>query len=364
VAVLFPALAGCGLLDSDDSDSKSADPALSAPPAPEPGGAPTGAPAPPVSKNPAGTVSIALAGDVHFHERTASRLNDPDPLGPIGKTLADADIAMVNLETAITERGTGEAKPYKFRAPANALHKLQDIGVDVLSLANNHAADFGPVGVQDTLAAIKNPPIPVVGFGPDAAAAYKPAIVEKNGVKVAFLSASQVIDITSQKYAAGPGKAGIATALKADRLVQAVKEAKGRADAVVVFMHWGIEGDKCPSADQKGLAKKLSDAGAAAVVGTHAHVMQGAGMMGDTYVGYGFGNFLWYGTSPYPNSNDTGVTTLTLTAGKVVKEQFTPASIDKRGVPVPATGPEAKRITDRRDGLRPCTGLKTPGSVG
>lgn len=365
-AVGLVLVAGCGLLGGSDGDSDSggnaapagADASAAAPGGPAAPGA-SEAPVVPGSADPAGTITLAFAGDVHFNERTLPRLNAgaDTALGPISKTLSAADLAMVNFESAITERGTPEAKTYHFRAPASALPVLAKSGVDLVGMANNHAVDYGPVGLQDSLAAAKNPPIPVIGIGPDAAAAYKPWITEVKGVKVAFLAASQVQDITNQKYAAGANKPGIASALKADQLVAAVKAAKAKADVVVVYMHWGIEGDKCPSADQKGLAKKLADAGATAVVGTHAHVMQGAGMLGDTYVDYGFGNFLWYGTSPYPNSNDTGVTTLTIGGGKVVKETFTPASIDSRGVPMPQSGAEAKRISDRRDGLRPCTGL-------
>lgn len=363
--------AGCGLFggaDGDDGDvvrpAASGGPA-GTPSAAAPGGAPTGAPSP--SRPPAvpGTVTIAFGGDVHFTERTAARLDAgaETALGPIHAKLAEADLAMVNFESAITERGSGEEKLYLFRAPASALDELRNSGVDVVSMANNHAVDFGPVGLQDSLAAVKSPAIPVVGFGADAAAAYRPWITEANGVKVAFLAASQVQDLTNAKYAAGPGKPGIASALRADRIVQAVKDAKKKADAVVVYMHWGLEGSKCPSAEQKTLARQLADAGAAAVVGTHAHVMQGAGMLGGTYVGYGFGNFVWYGTSPYPDSDDTGVTTITLTRGKVVKEEFTPAFLDNRGVPMPSDGAEGKRIADRRDALRPCTGLGKVGAA-
>ncbi|NUU24958.1 MAG: CapA family protein, partial [Streptomycetaceae bacterium] len=281
-------------------------------------------------------------------------------LGPISTTLAQADFAMVNFESAITERGAPEEKLYHFRAPASALSELGRAGVDVVSMANNHAVDYGPDGLADSVAAAKNPAVPVIGLGADAAAAFKPWIAEANGVKVAFLAASQVQDLTNAKYAAGPSKPGIASALTSDRLVKAVKDAKKQAPVVVVYLHWGNEGDTCPDSRQTGLAKQLAQAGATAVVGTHAHVMQGAGMLGGTYVAYGFGNFLWYGTSPYPNSDDTGVTTLTITNGKVVKEAFTPALVDARGVPMPQQGAESARITGRRDSLRPCTGLAAP----
>ncbi|UGQ14956.1 CapA family protein [Yinghuangia sp. ASG 101] len=355
--------AGCSLLDgSDDAGGKSGSPVapVASAGAPTPGApSPTAPPRPPAVP---GTVTIAFGGDVHFSERTEARLaaGPETALGPLHETFARADFAMVNLESAITERGTAEEKLYHFRTPASSLDALAASGVDVVGMANNHAVDYGPVGLQDSLEAARTSALPVIGIGTDTAAAFRPWIAEANGVKVAFVAASQVQDLTNAKYAAGPRKPGIASALTATRLVQAVKEAKAAADVVVVYMHWGIEGQKCPSAEQKTLAQKLADAGAAAVVGTHAHVMQGAGMLGKTYVGYGFGNFLWYGTSPYPDSDDTGVTTLTITHGKVVGEEFTPAFIDGRGVPVPQTGAEAERITRRRDSLRPCTGLTAP----
>lgn len=355
---------GCSLLGSSDDSDADDSPVVPVASAAAPTAAapsPTASPRPPAVP---GTVTIAFGGDVHFAERTEARLaaGAETALGPIHETFARADFAMVNLESAITERGTAEEKLYHFRTPASSLDALAASGVDVVGMANNHAVDYGPVGLRDSLDAARTSSLPVIGIGPDTASAFRPWIAEANGVKVAFLAASQIQDLTNAKYAAGPNKPGIASALTSARLVQAVKDAKAAADVVVVYMHWGTEGQKCPSAEQKTLAKKLADAGAAAIVGTHAHVMQGAGMLGKAYVGYGFGNFLWYGTSPYPDSDETGVVTLTVTRGKVVKEEFTPAFIDQRGVPVPQTGAAAERVTERRDSLRPCTGLTAPPS--
>ncbi|WP_405016120.1 CapA family protein [Kitasatospora sp. NBC_00070] len=311
--------------------------------------------------DPAATITIAFAGDVHFEGRTESRLNVKAPeqaLGPISRTLAAADLSVLNLETAITERGAPEPKTYTFRTSARALKVLQDSGVDVVSLANNHAVDFGPAGLADTLAAKASSPIPVIGFGKNAEEAFAPHLAEVKGVKVAVLAASQVVDLTNQKWRAGADKAGIASALEADTLVKAVQKAKTQAPVVIVYLHWGEEGVACPTGAQTTLAKRLAAAGASAVVGTHAHTMLGAGMLGDTYVAYGFGNFLWYGTSSYANSNETGVTTLTLTgAGKVTGEVFTPAQVNSQGVPAPETGAVATASLKRRDGLRGCTGL-------
>ncbi|MGW6913799.1 CapA family protein [Kitasatospora sp. NPDC054939] len=310
---------------------------------------------------PDGSITVAFAGDVHFEGRTEPRLSvdgTEKALGPLSQALADADLSVLNLETAITERGKPEPKLYTFRTSRKALTALQESGVDVVSLANNHAVDYGADGLADTLAAKESSPIPVVGFGRTAKEAFAPYVSTVRGVKVAVVAASQVEDLTNQKWRAGASKPGIASALDTAALVKAVEEAKRQAPVVLVYLHWGDEGKACPTAAQTGIAKKLAKAGATAVVGTHAHTMLGSGMLDGTYVGYGYGNFLWYGTSNYAFSNETGVATLTVTGdGKVIGEAFTPATIDGRGVPMPVTGATAEAALKRRDGLRGCTGL-------
>ncbi|MFI6444067.1 CapA family protein [Kitasatospora sp. NPDC050543] len=363
-------VAACG--PDDPAPAPAADRATRAAPAASPAtgsadpapGAPSASPTVP---RPDGSITVAFAGDVHFEGRTAGRLAVTAPeqaLGPISRTISEADLAVLNLETAITERGAPEPKLYTFRTSPKALTALRDSGVDVVSLANNHAVDFGADGLADTLAAKESSPIPVVGLGRNAKEAYAPYVITIRGVKVAVVAASQVEDLTNQKWRAGSNKPGIASALDAPALVKAVEQAKAQAPVVIVYLHWGEEGKACPTAAQTGLAKKLATAGATAVVGTHAHTMLGSGMLGNTYVGYGFGNFLWYGTSDYANSNETGVTTLTLTAaGKVTAETFTPALVDDHGVPTPRTGAPATAALQRRDSLRTCTGL-TPAPAG
>jgi poly-gamma-glutamate synthesis protein (capsule biosynthesis protein) len=143
-------------------------------------------------------------------------------------------------------------------------------------------------------------------------------------------------------------------------LVAAVRAARAKADIVVVYLHWGTEGQGCPNADQRTIAATLAAAGADAVVGTHAHQLLGAGYLGSTYVAYGLGNYLWWRDAAY--SNDTGVLRLSFQGRRVVRPDFEPARIDGRGVPVPATGETAARITRTWAGLVGCTGLASgPG---
>ncbi|WUH91030.1 CapA family protein [Streptomyces sp. NBC_00433] len=347
------AVYGRGGSPADAAAHQAADPATA------PAATPTAKSATKAPAEPAGTVTLAFAGDVHFTERTANRLGVDPALGPMSTALSAADFAMVNLESAITSRGTAQPKKYHFRTTPAALGALQRSGIDAVTMANNHAVDYGAQGLQDSLAAQASSPIPVLGIGADEAAAYRPYVTTINGVRLAVVAASQVQDYTNQTFRAGPDRPGIASALDRPRLLQAVRDAKRRADVVVVYLHWGTEGQNCPGPEQKSIAADLSQAGATAVVGTHAHVMLGSGMLGPTYVAYGFGNFLWYGSSPYPHSDQTGVTTLTVTKGKVAKAVFTPALVDGNGVPQPQTGGAATAVTDRYAQLRGCTGLAT-----
>ncbi len=307
---------------------------------------------------PAGEFTLALAGDIHFSERTA-KLLAADPATALQQAAAElrgADVTMVNLETAITTRGRPAPKEFHFRAPPAALQALAAGGVDVATMANNHAVDYGDQGLADTLAAVKTSPIPVIGIGADAAQAYAPYTTTVNGVRLAILAASQVRDWTLSTHTATARSPGIASAYS-DRLVAAVRTAAKKADAVVVYLHWGIEYDTCPSPAQRSLADALARAGASAVVGTHAHVLQGAGWRTDgTYVAYGLGNYLWW-RSFGNEQDDNGVLTLAFRAGRVAAADFLPTHLDKRGVPLVATGAQRERVLAEWDRDRRCAGL-------
>lgn len=317
-------------------------------------------PAPTTTPTKASGVTLAFAGDVHFTGRTEPLLDDPaSAFGPIADTLSAADIAMVNLETAITERGVEEPKQFHFRAPPTALDALVAAGVDIASLANNHAVDYGPTGLDDTLAAIEQSELPVVGVGPDAASAYAPYRVEVRGTGISFFAISQVQDHTYNAWTATDESPGIASTADQARLVAGVRQAARAGDVVIVYVHWGIEGEPCPTEEMAALATDLGVAGADAIVGTHAHLLLGAGYLNQpdsgAYVAYGLGNFLWWRSRA--SSDDTGVLTLTVDGGSVVGAAFTPAVIDDEGRPQPMAESAIAAKQAEFEELRDCTGL-------
>jgi Bacterial capsule synthesis protein PGA_cap len=197
---------------------------------------------------PRGTVSLAFAGDVHFQLHLAALLDHPHgALGAITRTLAAADLTMVNLESSITDGGTPEAKErevasqrYYYRTSPAALDFLAAAGVDVVTMANNHAADYGPIGLKDTLAAIRTSPIPVIGIGRDRQAAFAPYTVSIRGTDFAFLAAdASTRESSSSVWAAAPATPGVAAAREGRprALLAAVRAASRQDDLVVVYLH-------------------------------------------------------------------------------------------------------------------------------
>ena len=319
---------------------------------------------------PTRVVTLGFAGDVHFQLNLASLLDHPrGALGPIARTLRKADVTMVNLESAITTGGSRDPKElevpadrYWFRAPPRALDLLDRAGVDVVTMANNHGADYGHEGLADTLRAVRRSPVPVVGVGPDWSAALTPYRVSVRGTDLAVFAADATPrEGSSSVWEAGdhtPGIAAVRDARSLRALVRAVR-ATGPDETVIVYMHWGVEQQRCPGPRQRRIARALATAGADVVVGSHAHALQGAGWLGRTYVAYGLGNFLWY----HNHQRDTGVLQLRLADGRVVSDAWVPAEIPRIGPPEPVRGKARSEAVARWRGLRGCSGLSAkPGS--
>ncbi|MEV0381844.1 CapA family protein [Nonomuraea sp. NPDC050643] len=302
--------------------------------------------------------TIAFGGDVHFEGILRGRLADPrTALGPIANVLRKADLSMINLETAITTGGTpAPGKQFTFRAPASALTALKAAGVDVASMANNHGMDYMDTGLADSLAAVKRSKFPVVGIGKNATEAYRPWRKTVNGNRVAIIGATQVMDAEFiQAWTATSAKGGLASAKNEPALLKAVRQARKNSDTVIVHLHWGTELQKCPNEAQLSLAPKLVKAGADVVVGGHAHILLGSGYLDDAYVSYGMGNFVFYNSNP-ATTGRTGVLTLTIDGRKILKDSWTPATI-QGGIPIPMTGSAKTRAVADWKALRGCSGL-------
>ena len=302
-------------------------------------------------------VVLAFGGDVHFEGTLRARL-DASPsttLAPIAPLLRRADVAMVNLETAVTTRGAPQTKEFVFRAPPTAFAALRGASVDVATMANNHGLDYGRAGLTDSLAAARRYRFPVVGIGRNATQAYAPYRVTVNGQRIAILGATQVIDDELiRSWTAERHAPGLASAKDVPRLLAAVRRARRTADTVVVYVHWGVELKSCPTAVQRKLAYQLVAAGADVIVGSHAHVLLGGGRLGTAVVDYGLGNFAFYATRE--ETTRSGVLFVTMTSRHVDDYHWAPARI-VGGVPHPLSGAARTAARDSWRSLRGCTGL-------
>ena len=362
--------------DNDDAETVS----MAATTVPQASIAPTtkpasGATAAPAARGPRGSgqaVTFAFAGDVQFPD-----VQDTDPgvtstglpvladqlmadptgvLAPITPVLSGADIAMVNLETAITERGEPVAgKVYHFRSPATAFTALKSAGVDVVNMANNHALDYGPVGMQDTFDAIAASKFPVIGIGHNAAEAFKPYRTVVKGQRIAIVSAVDWLEpALVPAWTATDTQAGLAFSIDPTRLVAAVRAVRPDVDTLVVFLHWGTEETFCASSEQEDLADTLIEAGADIVVGSHAHRVFGAGRRGAAFVAYGLGNFVYFREDG--ESGRSGVLLLTATGREVDTYSWVPTRIT-HGIPIPQTGAAAGADIAEWEKRRTCSGL-------
>src|SRR5699024_5991085 len=133
-------------------------------------------------------------------------------------------------------------------------------------------------------AAAGEPSLDVVGIGRTADEAFRPAITEVGGTVVATLGATVADDDPSADptglWAATDSSPGTADAINPRRLLQAVASADRSADVLIVYMHWGVQGEQCPTDSQRALATTLIGAGADVVVGSHTHRLQGSGQLG------------------------------------------------------------------------------------
>ncbi|MDQ3932170.1 MAG: CapA family protein [Actinomycetota bacterium] len=289
-------------------------------------------------------ITIAFGGDVHGEKQIRRALETgQQPLAGMAAVLSAADLAIVNLETAVGDGGQPVDKQHTFLAPRALLGALRAAGVDVVSLANNHSLDYSWPTLRVGLRWLAEGGLAAVGAGENAVEAYAPHVVEVRGRRLAVLGLTRVIP--RRQWAARTDRPGLASGYDLRTAVAAVRAATAVADHVVVVVHWGTELADCPDENQVILAKALQEAGAAVVVGHHPHVLQGIDHGSRRLIAYSLGNLLWYSTGPLTRLS--GVLTVTLRPEGVVAWHLHPAVVEPSGSPLPAGEEDAKRARER-----------------
>jgi len=258
---------------------------------------------------------LASVGDINLGDAPGEAIAANDPRYPwtsVGNSLRRADIAFGNLECAVSTRGEPFPKQFNFRGSPEALQGLRHhSGIDVLNLANNHVGDFGAEATVDTVRAVERLGMRAVGAGPDLRRALAPQVVERLGLRVAFVGFSSIAPL---EFAAGDESPGTAWA-SPESVAEAVRAARRRADVVVATFHWGIEKAAFESAEQRVLAQAAAAAGAQLVIGAHPHVLQPLRRGGAALVAYSLGNFVFGAAST--DTTATGILEADLTADGV-----------------------------------------------
>jgi poly-gamma-glutamate synthesis protein (capsule biosynthesis protein) len=275
---------------------------------------------------------LAAVGDVSFGEGVGRLIDSYGvafPWRSVGAALRSADLATANLEGAVSTRGVAVAgKEYTFRGPPAALAATARAGgLDILTVANNHSLDFGSDAFFDTLRLAHRVGIATVGGGAGLAAARRPVVFDRGGLRVAFLGYS---DVRPLGFTAAEGVPGTAPAFP-DEISADVRAARKRADVVVVWFHWGVERMTVPDSRQRELASAALAAGATVVLGAHPHVLQPVERRGHTLVAWSLGNFLF--TASSPGTQRTGILDADLGAAGVLGFRLRPVTIvDSRPV--------------------------------
>lgn len=276
-------------------------------------------------------LEIVFTGDVNLGARVgdAIRANGPDWVwSSVRPVLESADLAVVNLECAITTGGNAQVKEFTFRGDPSSLPAMRDAGVDIAGLANNHAADFGRDALVETVAHLRDAGISPVGAGSDISKAWEPLVVERNGVKVGFLSVTRIMP---HNFAAGPGLAGVASAYDRARLQKAIRTLDPVVDHVIVLIHWGVETTTAPVAYQSELADLMISSGADLIVGHHPHRLQPVETVGRALVAWSLGNFVF--TSPSAAGADSAILKVTLDRESIVSHEMIDVTIGAGGRP-------------------------------
>ncbi len=278
-------------------------------------------------------VVMAFGGDICFHDDFANMGALRSRGGKIDSSLSadllaemqQADILMVNNEFTYSDRGTPlPEKAFTFRSRPENVNLLHEMGVDIVSLANNHVYDYGEDALFDTLDILREADIPYVGAGRNLDEAKEPYYYKINGRTIAFVSATQVerneSPDTKGATEVTAGTFRCFTETEFTNLLDVVKEADDNSDCTVVYIHWGTENVDELHWAQEWQAPQLVEAGADLIVGDHPHCLQGIDYIDGVPVFYSLGNF-WFNSKTL----DTGLLKVTLDENGALVCQFLPA---------------------------------------
>ncbi len=313
-------------------------------------------------------VTIGFAGDILFDDNyavgNAFKKCGNSAVGVVGSSLLDkmngVDIMMVNNEFPYSNGGSPtEGKTYTFRARPETASILNDMGVDIVGLANNHAYDYGEKAFLDTLDTLDNIGIEYAGAGRNIEeASHTIYYVTEDGMRIAIICATQIERLSNpDTKGATETSPGVFRCLDNTLLLERIREAKEKNSYVIVFIHWGTESTTEIDYLQRDQAKEMVEAGADLIMGSHPHILQKIDYVNGVPVVYSMGNYIF-------NSKDIDTCMMIATLHKdgTVNLQMVPAL--QRGCTVKeAFDSEAIRIWDYEMSMSPNINIDLNGYI-
>ena len=339
--------------------------------------------------------TLVFAGDLAPQRPLGDERSGPRE---VWEYLRSVDLAMINLELPLTSADVPADKAITLRADPGIAPSIREVGVDVATVANNHALDYGPEGLLETIEVLEGAGVTVVGGGATLDKTMQPAILSAGDLTVAVFGLASTLP---PGYAAGPRRPGIAPVRANSRFridsvtldeqpgispwveTQAVEEdvrlaceriaeVRSEVDLVVVQIHWGIPNGWCaafqgPLADyQRPLGRALIEAGADLVVGHHPHTVHGVDRYSRGLIAYSLGNFLFHSMGaeerlsvaendpPYDLASlqtgealETVLMEIRVEDGRMSQARFLPVRMDEKGEPEFLSGARARAVIHR-----------------
>lgn len=280
-----------------------------------------------------GEVELVFGGDICFFDDFALMVSYRARNGEIEKCLSaelldevrGADVFLLNNEFVYSDRGIPiPEKAFTFRSKPENVKILTDMGVDLVGLANNHIYDYGEEALLDTFDVLKGANVPYMGAGRNLEEARKPVYFVFDDLTVAYVNATQIErNETPDTKGATENTAGAFRCFNAEEfsvLLETIKEAKQKADFVIVYIHWGTENTDEIDWAQLTQGPQIAEAGADLIVGNHTHCLQGIAPVYGVPTIYSVGNF-WFNSKEL----DTCILKVKVTKDGMKSFQFLPA---------------------------------------
>lgn len=293
------------------------------------------------------TIKLMAVGDIMLScNRGTGRMIESEgphyPFKHVHDYLKQADILFGNLEGPISMNGSsfsGQHPHTTFKAPPEAIHGLVGCGFDVLSLANNHANDYGDEALINTIDFLDMNSIACVGAGRNRYEAYRPVIIEKKDIRVALLGYTSLVMFMTRP--ATKRRSGVAVFTLRQARKQ-IRQLIGHVDVIAVSMHWGLDFTECPLPLHRQYAQKMIDAGAHIILGHHPHYLQGIEKYKHGIIAYSLGDFIFDETG-----QDTMILECSISKNGVQDFAVIPARISEQFQTEVLNKEEGKTVLDK-----------------